>query len=47
MNLYPWGARLLFWAHEKTGLGVQELYSFSALRWAITALDKLTGKPPT
>jgi hypothetical protein len=47
MNEYPWGARLLFWAHRKTGMGVQELYEVSPFRWLITALDNLSGKPPT
>ena len=47
MSQYPMGARLLFWAHSKTGVGVQELYTLSVFRWLITALDSLSGKPPT
>lgn len=45
--MYPMGTRLLFWLHKRTGRGVHELYSIPALRWAITALDRLAGKPPT
>ena len=47
MNKYPLGARLLFWVHRQTGVGVQQLYSVPPLRWVITLLDKLDGKPPT
>jgi hypothetical protein len=47
MKQYPWGTRLLFWAHHLTGKGVQELYEVVPLRWFITLLDNLTGKPPT
>ena len=47
MRAYPYGSRLLFWLHKRTGVGVQQLYAVAPLRWAITLLDKLTGKPPT
>ena len=44
---YSPGARLLFWAHRRTGLGVHELYCWRPFRWAMTLADKLAGKPPT
>ena len=47
MRAYPIGSRLLFWLHKKTGVGVQQLYAVWALRFCITLLDKLAGKPPT
>lgn len=47
MRAYPYGSRLLFWLHKRTGVGVHQLYAVAALRFCITLLDKLAGKPPT
>ena len=47
MNSYPRGARLLFWLSRRTGVGVQQLYDVTPLRWLITLLDSLDGNPPT
>jgi hypothetical protein len=47
MSNYPRGTRLLFLASRVSGIGVHELYQFAPLRWLITLLDKLDGRPPT
>ena len=47
MNIYPVGARLLFWLNKQTGVGVQQLYDVAPLRWLIILLDKIDGRPPT
>lgn len=44
---YSPGARLLFWAHRITGIGVHQIYCFAAFRWAMILADRFAGKPPT
>lgn len=44
---YPLGARFLFWTSRTFGIGVQQIYSVWAFRWAMMMLDRFDGSPPS
>lgn len=46
MEKYPMGTRALFRAHELTGIGIHELYSYMLVRAAVSFLDRLDGTSP-